>query len=408
MSRLQQAEETLQVALLTVRVEQDEVYRIREAASDQPWAIVPADFENYFSAVKRPHLQSETLGCGAAIAVIDLDGDSDAALATAEFLLQVFSHKIAIIGLSTSMQSELLLRAMRAGCCEVLSKPLDPSHLTSALTRLEQRWSNTLARQQKSGKILSFFGAKGGVGTTTLAVHLAIYLASVCKKKVILIDSHEQLGHVCLYLGLDGNRYHFDELIRNVNRLDQDLLRGFTAKHASGVDVLSSPDVLSDRQTPSTNSIRQTLEFLSVAYDFVLLDCELPFDEISFTAVNLSTYAYLVTGPELTSIRDLSRCVDRLIQHDQPTEKLQVVINRYSTRQALSIEQIEKAVRLPVSITIGNHYRDLTQFITMGEPVAPDQKSEFASQVLRWATSLCGTPGVVSPQTPKKRFALWS
>jgi pilus assembly protein CpaE len=408
MNRVQQTEETLQVALLTVGLEQDDVYRIREAASDKPWTILPADFENYFSAVKRPHLQSETLGCGAAIAVIDLDGDADAALETAEFLLQVFSHKIAMIGLSTSMQSELLLRAMRAGCCEVLSKPLDPSHLASALSRLEQRWSNTLARPQKSGKILSFFGAKGGVGTTTLAVHLAIYLASVCKKKVILIDSHAQLGHVCLYLGLDGNRYHFDELIRNVNRLDQDLLRGFTAKHGSGVDVLSSPDVLSDRQTPSTSSIRQTLEFLSVAYDFVLLDCELPFDEITFTAVSLSTYAYLVTGPELTSIRDLSRCVDRLIQHDQPTEKLQVVINRYSPRQALSIEQIEKAVRLPVSITIGNHYRDLTQFITMGEPVAPDQKSEFASQVLRWATSLCGTREAASLPAPRKRFALWS
>jgi pilus assembly protein CpaE len=408
MKQLTHQDESLQVTLLTVCIEQDLVDKIRETASDMPWAIVATSFEHCFSASKRPHLNQQMVNSGGCIALIDLDGELEPALETAEFLRDLFPGKIAIIGLSSGMQSDLLLRAMRAGCSEVLNKPFDTTQFRDALVRADRRWSNTVTRQQKSGQILSFFGAKGGVGTTTLAVHLGIFLVSVCKKKVILIDSHEHLGHVCLYLGLDGNRYHFNELVRNVNRLDQDLLRGFIAKHSSGLDALSSPDAFDAAHTSSADSIRHTLEFLSEAYDFVLLDCEMSFDDITRAAVTLSTYAYLISSPEVTSIRDLSRYVDSLIQHEFPTDKLQVVINRYSPRDAVGIEQIEKAVRLPVAIKIGNHYKELLRFINMGEPVDPTRKSEFASQVLHWATSLSRPPSAVSIPAAKKRFALWS
>ena len=59
-----------------------------------------------------------------------------------------------------------------------------------------------------------------------------------------MIDLHPQSGHVGLYLGLPGSRYDFPELVRNVGRLDSALLSGFVAHHASGVDVLQSPDVM--------------------------------------------------------------------------------------------------------------------------------------------------------------------
>jgi pilus assembly protein CpaE len=397
----------LQVALLTVNVDQEAVDRICQSASHVPWALVPVNYENYFSTTKLPALTQRAIDAQACVAVVDFDKDPELALETAEFLRQSFYHKIAILALSSTTDPDLLLRAMRAGYSEFLAKPFDSDEFTDTLTRLDQRWSATIGRPQNSGKILSFFGAKGGVGTTTLAVHLAMFLVKGFGKKVLLIDNHPQLGHVVLYLGMDGSNHHFYDLVQNVSRLDQDLLRGFIATHPSGLDVLSSPDVYGGVWKTDTDSVERTLEFLSTQYDFVVLDSEASFDDINLAVVALSNWIYLIATPEIGAIRDLSRYVDGLIQNEQATKKLQVVINRYSSHEAVTIEQIEKAVHLPIAFKIANNYSQLVQSINIGEPVAAGSKSEFSLQMMKWATALVGASGPTAQEPAKKRFALW-
>jgi pilus assembly protein CpaE len=398
----------LQIALLAVHLEQHTMDEIRQLAAEMPWTLVPIDFKNYFSATKRPHLTQQAISAQACIAVIDFDEDHEGALLTAEFLRQSFYNKIAIVALSSATDPDLLLRAMRAGYNEFLGKPFDTHELTDMLIRLEQRWSATIGRPQSSGRILSFFGAKGGVGTTTLAVHLAMFLVRDFKKKVLLIDNHAQLGHECLYLGLDGSQHHFHELVRNVSRLDQDLLTGFVAKHPSGLDVLSSPDVHGEVRTADVESVERTLEFLSTQYDFVLLDCEASFEDANLAVIDLSNLVYLIATPEIGAIRDLSRYVDGLIQNEHATEKLRVVINRYSSRDAVTIEQIEKAIRLPIAIKITNNYGELVRSINVGEPLSSNRKSDFSVQMTEWAIALAGTPETMSKEPAKKRFAFWN
>lgn len=399
--------DVLQVAVLTVHVEQKTVAQVRQSAANMKWALVQVDFENYFSAAKRPHLTQQAIDAQACIAVIDFDDDPELALETAEFLRQSFYNKIAVVAISSVNDPDLLLRAMRAGCSEFLSKPFDCNEFTDTLTQLDQRWSAIIIRPQNSGKVLSFFGAKGGVGTTALAAHLAIYLVRSLRKKVLLIDNHAQLGHVCLYLGLDGNHHQFHELVRNVSRLDVDLLRGFIAVHPSGLDVLSSPDVHGGMRNTDTECVERTLEFLSTQYDFILLDCEASFEDVNLAVIDLSNWVYLIATPEIGAIRDLSRYVDGLIQNEQATEKLQVVINRYSSREAVTIEQIEKAVRLPIAIKIANSYSEVVRSINTGEPVPADRKCDFSVQLMEWAAALAGTPEAPVSQPAKKRLALW-
>jgi pilus assembly protein CpaE len=399
--------DALQVVVITVNVEQATVDQIRESAGGMPWNLVQVDFENYLSAAKRPHFTERAINAQACIAVIDFDKEPDRALETSEFLRQSFYHKIAIMALSSATDPDLLLRAMRAGCSEFVGKPFDRDDFTDTLTRLDLRWTAAICRTHNSGKVLSFFGAKGGVGTTTLAVHLAMFLVRSFGKRVLLIDDHAQLGHICLYLGLDGSHHHFHELVGNVSRLDQDLLKGFIATHPSGLDVLSSPDVHGGVRNTDAESVERTLEFLSTQYDFVLLDCEPSFEDINLAIIALSTFVYLVSTPEIGSIRDLSRYVDGLIQNEQATEKLQVVINRYSSHEAITIEQIEKAIRLPIAFKIPNSYSELVRSINTGEPVPSDRKSDFSKQLMKWAAVVAGVDQKTVAEPAKKRFALW-
>jgi pilus assembly protein CpaE len=399
--------DAFQVALLTVQSSPEVGEQMRSLASHLPWSLVAINFENYFSTTRLPPLTQRAIEAQGCIAVVDFDKDPELALQTAECLRQSFYHKIAILALSATSDPDLLLRAMRAGYSEFLLKPFAPDEFTDVLVRLEQRWSSTSGRPLNSGKILSFFGAKGGVGTTTLAVHLAMFLVRSHGKKVLLIDNHAQLGHVVLYLGMDGSNHHFYDLVQNVSRLDQELLRGFIATHASGLDVLSSPDVYGASWKTDADSVERTLEFLSTQYDFVLLDCEASFEDINLAVVAFSNWIYLVATPEIGAVRDLSRYVDGLIQNEQATRKLQVIINRYSSREAVTIEQIEKAVHLPIALKIPNNYGELVRSINVGEPLSPESKSEFSQEMRKWAGSLMKGPAPLVAEPAKKKFALW-
>lgn len=406
--------EGLRVALLTVHVEPGTVEQIRKSASHMAWALVPVDYENYFSTARLPPLTQRAIEAQGCVAVVDFDADPELALQTAECLRQSFYHRIAILALSSTTDPDLLLRAMRAGFSEFLLKPLDMDEFLDSLARLDFRWTTNIARPANSGKILSFFGAKGGVGTTTLAVHLAMFLVRGLGKKVLLIDNHAQLGHVVLYLGMDGSNHHFYDLVQNVSRLDQELLRGFIATHGSGLDVLSSPDVYGSSWKTDADAVERTLEFLSTQYDFVLLDCAASFEDINLAIIAFSNWIYLVATPEIGAIRDLSRYVDGLIQNEQATKKLQVIINRYSSHEAVTIEQIGKAVRLPIAYKIPNNYGELVRSINIGEPLSVESKSDFSVLMNKWATAL--VKGAAAPteqdtaagQEPaKKKFALW-
>jgi pilus assembly protein CpaE len=301
------------------------------------------------------------------------------------------------------------LLAMRAGCSEFLKKPFDEVAFLETLTRLHEQWGTAELPSAPMGSVLSFFGAKGGVGSTTLAVHLAMYLVQCHQKKTLLIDNHPQLGHVCVYLGLDGTLNNFHEVVRNVSRLDSELLRGFVAKHSSGLEVLSSPDVCGDMQMMDAESVTKTLEFLRSEYDYVIVDCATSLDETNLGVIDGSTQVYLIATPEIGAIRDLSRYVDKLMHIEYTTEKMHVVINRFSSRYAVNIEQIEKAIHLPVAIKLPNSYTELVRSVNLGEPISPNRKTEFSMQFMKWVNTLVGsTSNSVEQASPKKSlFAMW-
>jgi pilus assembly protein CpaE len=407
MTRSESHADAIQVAILTVHIDPRTVEQICQAASRMGWTLVPVNYENFFSTARLSSLTQRAIDAHACIAVVDFDEDPRLALQTAECLRQSFFHKIAILAFSSTNDPDLLLRAMRAGYSGFLGRPFDSSQFLETLEELDHRWSTTISRPQNSGKILSFFGAKGGVGTTTLAVHLAMYLVATSAKKVLLIDNHPQLGHVSLYLGMDGSQHHFYDLVQNVSRLDEELLRGFIATHPSGLDILSSPDVYGGIWKTDTDSVERTLEFLRSQYDFVVLDGEPSFDDINLAAISLSHWIYLIATPEIGAIRDLSRYVDGLVQIELATKKLQVVINRSSSHEAVRVEQIEKAIHLPIAFRIANNYSQLVQSINVGEPVPANSKSEFSSQMKQWCISLAGVPETAEPAPARKRFVPW-
>jgi pilus assembly protein CpaE len=397
---------TLKITFLTVRVDEEIISEFLDSARERNWAVVEAAFDAYISAKRRPHFGEQLKSGDGCIALIDFDGNTEQAIEATAYLQEVFAGKIAIVALSAGSDPDLMLRAMRAGCTEFLTTPFDEEGLTAACIRLEQQILMRRNQAGAEGSIVAFFGAKGGVGTTTLAVHLATYLVQNNKKRVLLIDNHAQFGHACIYLGLDGSGYHFQELVRNVNRLDSELLLGFITSHGCGLDVLSSPDVGYGVRVMNAEDVASTLDFLRNEYDFVVVDCASVLDETNLAVIAAASQVYIVATPEIGAVRDLSRYIDDLLRIDQTTNKMKVVINRFSSQFAVSLAHIEKAVRLPVALSIPNSFIELVQSVNLGVPVAANRQSEFSRDIAKWANDLVGVSEPVDARSNQKvRFA---
>jgi pilus assembly protein CpaE len=398
------------VAVITVCVEAQTAEEIVAKVESTRWAVTASTFEAYVSAVRRPYFGPQISAARACIAVVDFDQDPDQAVETTKYLQQMFAGRITVIALAENQDPDLLLRAMRGGCTEFLHKPFAPDALNDTLDRLDHQWKLAADPMANHGSILTFIGSKGGVGTTTLAVHMAMYLVQSHNKRTLLIDHHPQLGHACVYLGIDGSRYNYNEVVRNVSRLDSELLKGYLAKHPSGLEVLSSPDICGGLKHQDPDAVARALEFLRGEYDYVIVDCPTVMDDVTLAVIDVSTSVYLVATPEIGAIRDLARYVDHLTQIEGATEKMQVVVNRVSSRYAVNVEHIEKAIRVPVAIQLPNSYAELVRSANLGEPISLKGKSEFTTQFMNWANTVVGSiatapEGKVKPKS--KMFAMW-
>jgi pilus assembly protein CpaE len=392
-------------AIFSVCADEAVVSTATTAASKVPGAVFTGEFRDYITAERRPQFSAVLKNAPSCVALIDFDRDPELALKTTERLQQIFLKKISIVGIGAQLEAGLLLRAMRNGCTEFLTKPIEVNDLTASLNRFHASMAIDAHAQAGIGRVIAFFGAKGGVGTTMLAVHLATHLVRQHGKKTLLIDHKQQLGHVALYLGLKDTQYHFDELLRNADRLDSELLNGFVIRHRSGLDVIASPELSGGVHEAKPDEFARVMDFLRREYDYILIDSSVAYQDSKTSIIDQADEVYIVSTPDVASLRDLARLVENLSLNESATSKLRLAVNRSTATDSVTSEQIEKAVRFPISISIPNNYFELLRAINDGEPIPPQRRSEFNQRIARWANQIVNGMTGTEPAVKKGLFA---
>jgi len=342
------------------------------------------------------------------IFVVDFDANPDRARRTVHQIRDVLPAAV-IFAASTKSEPEQIISAMRSGCSEYLVKPIDEGRFKQALTEFERLRREQVTPSRKA-TMVTLLGVKGGVGVTALAVHLATFAARMNGGRTLLIDQHPDLGDVSVYLGMgqQHHQYHFYELVANVHRLDEELLQGFVLRHESGLQVLSSPDAFDTMKLTAGASIDSALETLRGMYEIIVIDCAPGLTRFNVSCVDKSDKVCLITTPEVPSVRNLARYLDHLGRFNCPEDKIDVVINRDSKRNAISRQQVEKAIKRSVNIAIPNDYNELIEAINTGRPLLPDGGSELVTSIRNWAQSLsAGGGSAAAAKAPaKKRFGI--
>src|ERR1700693_2893967 len=190
-----------------------------------------------------------------------------------KFEYAVFIHRLSpairIVACSELQEpdSALLMRAMRYGVREFLRMPVDVSHLREVLLRFEQDRGTVTPVGVK--KLIAVIGAKGGVGTTTVAVNLSVQLAQISRKRVVLLDFARPMGHATLMLDLQP-KFTLRDAAQNFDRLDSHLLDGLMTQHKSGLAVLAGIADPNDWSNIALGSIPRLAEVAQSHSDYVV------------------------------------------------------------------------------------------------------------------------------------------
>lgn len=387
--------------VVTIALDKNVVPVLREALGALSGFEIAGQLTSYITGPKQQSVLRDLQLRTPDICIVDFDADRHMAAHTVEAIRDAMPGT-AIYAMSAESSPDAIIEAMRAGCSEYLLKPVVKDRFVEALVKIEHKRRER--GPEKRGRIYSFIGAKGGSGVTTIASHLATYVAQR-GAKVLLIDQHADLGDVSVYLGLGTHQYNFYELVNNIHRLDLQLLEGFVVHHSSGVDVLPAPESFGDVVHASAAAVQSTLNFLRDIYEVIMIDCAPGLNGTNAVVIDESDVVYLVGEQELPSIKNLARFLEYL-RRFCPENKIRVVLNRFAKKAPITQEQFEKAIRMPASVVIPNSYPDVISAIHSGSPIGPNSRSELAPSFKHWASTLTESIATSEHVEPKRRSAI--
>jgi pilus assembly protein CpaE len=323
------------------------------------------------------------------VCLIDFDKDRRNAASTAE-RIHAISPDVAIFAMSSRVQPDLIIEAMRSGCSEYLSKPIDREQFLTSVARVGGRKKDK--KDQYHAQVMTFVGAKGGCGVTSLLTQMGALLAKSYSRKSLVVDLHPDFGDAALYLGLTKARYHSFELLESTDRLDAELLQSFVIRHSSGLDLIPAPDGSDPARNIMPGAMTQTFDFLSARYEYILVDLPPGLNDQNLELIRYSDQLYLITVPEVSALRNVVRQIDYLTRNDVRPERIRVVLNRYHNKSMISDSQIEKAIRRRLFWKVPNQYPQVVKTIHSGDPMANISSSEVMRNLMGWAGAVGGKP----------------
>jgi pilus assembly protein CpaE len=250
------------------------------------------------------------------------------------------------------------------------------------------------------GKVLSFMGAKGGTGVTTIACNFAVALAQESGQKTLLIDLDLPLGDVALNLGINPE-FSTITALQASDRLDSSFLSRLVVKHSSGLSVLASPGNFQHYQVRNED-VDKLLRVAQQCFENVVVDVGSRIDLTGSSLFKNSFMTYLVTQAGIPELRNSNRLISQYF--NQSDSRLEVVINRYEARSMSVYDaDITKALTRPAQWKIPNDYASVRRMQINATPLALAD-SPVSRQIRRMAKSVNGQPAAPAK---KKAFGLF-
>ena len=297
---------------------------------------------------------------------------------------------IPVIMLTARGHSDDKVAGFEAGANDYLVKPINAAELEVRIRALLARSQGaTPARHASEATVVTVFSLRGGVGTTSVAVNLAVALATLWNIQVPLVDLALKKGHCAWMLNLRP-KYTISDLVESTeSTIDSEVVEHLLLAHRSGVKLLAAPKSPVDAELITPAVLDRTWPHLLTGYRFLVVDAGSDLSEINLIALERAHTLLLMLAPEMLAVKsafDALRVFDRL---DFSPDRTLPVLNTIFPRDGLTRQEVEKALGRPVKMVIPYERTSFVQAINSGRPlITTDPKAPASVAIATLAHNL--------------------
>lgn len=300
-------------------------------------------------------------------------------------------------------------KLVQSGVRDILTLPLSDQDLRIALSATQLRLASSQKKESavSKGSVTAFMSTHANAGASTIAVNFAYQLAAIHKKNTVLVDMDIQFGTVASELDIrsDGNLL---EALRNPDRIDSVFLDALITRHASGLNVLSSPGDLSASEYLSPHAVSRLISVLQRDYDHVVINPPLYVNDAVEQMLRLSNPVLLVTQDSLFTLRNLKMIMQRLPLRGVPVSHMEVIHHCLEkSTQVIKRKDLEKLIgNCPLYSVTSN--ANLSALADNAGKVVSElyHKAQFSRDIGAIASDIVNSESGATP-AQKKGFLSW-
>jgi pilus assembly protein CpaE len=314
-----------------------------------------------------------------------------------------------IIMMSVQGEQDYLRRSMLAGAREFLVKPFSADELINSIRHVHELEKVRRARyapiaapgapaaapqapgQTETGKIISFFSPKGGVGRTTIATNLAVALHQSTERPVVLVDGSLPFGDIAVILNMSPKAKTIADLIGSFEQADADVMDSILVSHSTGIKVLLAPPTPESTELITGAHMKHVLELLRQRYAYVVVDTWPSFQEQVITMLDVSDVILTLMTLEITSLKNVRVFMEIAEKLGYANEKVQLVANRNDSSGGIKASDVEASLGRKIPHTIVSDGRTLVLAVNRGVPfVISHRDSQVSKDIFTLAAKLAG------------------
>ncbi len=274
---------------------------------------------------------------------------ADAAPALLDELANVCDPDTKVIIIGTVNEYSFYCWLMNIGVFSYLLRPLTKEMLDTAYQKSVTQEISPVAVAKEPTKVIAVVGARGGVGTSTVALNLSGIFAEYSGKKIALVDLDPHVGTLSLVLDLEPARGLRDAL-EKPERIDPLFIDRVMSNPHKNLWVLSAEEPLKEPIHISEYTAEALIKELSNKYDVVILDIPVRMGQFEKDCMRKAKNIVLVTELSLSSLRDTLRISDLIVD----TYKMQpplIVANRagMAPKNEMSVADFEKGITAKIA-----------------------------------------------------------
>lgn len=312
------------------------------------------------------------------VILFNVDMPGHEGIAVAEVFSMEFP-KSSLILITNSDSKRVLRHALKVGAKEVITMPIEDDRLYRLIIRVFQRETErqglfTVEKKIKPQfKIITVFSTKGGVGKTTIALNLAIFIRKLTGKRTVLVDLDLMSGNVGLMAGVP-TKISIRDVVDELATIDAQSLDNYCAEHSSGLRILPAPSNPELATFIGAEDVEKTLQLLAETYNYIIIDSPNYFHDTVIPGLEIAQDILLVTTLDLAAIQNMKQCMEMLANLNLKN-KVKVIVNRVGYTGGIKIKDIEEELGTTAFNVIPNFEKVAINAVNMGSPIAVSSKN---------------------------------